>query len=38
MIFLMYGFAWFVTGVTIAWMFGHLVQVANLEDEGLLFN
>jgi hypothetical protein len=37
MIFLMYGLAWFVTGATIAWVFGRMVQAANLEDGDLLF-
>ena len=36
MIFLMYGLAWFVTGTTIAWVFGRMVQATNLEDGGLL--
>jgi hypothetical protein len=36
MIFLMYGLAWFVTGATIAWVFGGMVQAANLEDGGLV--
>jgi hypothetical protein len=38
MIFLMYGLAWFVTGATIAWVFGRMVQAANMEDGGLLLN
>ena len=38
MIFLMYGLAWFVTGVTMAWVFGRMVHAANLEDRGLLFS
>jgi hypothetical protein len=36
MVFLMYGLAWFITGVTIAWMFGGMVQAANLEDGSLV--
>lgn len=36
MVFLMVGLAWFVTGVTIAWVFGRMVQAANLEDGSLL--
>lgn len=35
MTFLVYGFAWFVSGVTIAWVFGRMVHAANLEDGGL---
>ena len=35
MIYLMYGFAWFLTGVTIAWIFGRMVQAANLENGSL---
>ena len=31
MIYLMYGLAWFLTGVTIAWVFGRMVHAANLE-------